>query len=708
MESKNAYYISRSNHPGLKLSKFNYWHKFTGKMLLYFLFSIHIFSCNNEITNQHMDEFTFLTEQFDDTRILRYQVPGFQELTLQQKTLIYYLHEAAQSGRDILWDQNYRHNLLIRKTIEEILNHYNGNRDSEDFQKFLVYAKKVFVANGIHHQYSSNKIVPEFSESYLIELINNSPDGSFPITPTEEINTLIKMLVILLFDPEVDGKQVNLDPEVDKALESANNYYRDVTEAEVLAFYQNLTDPENQRPLSHGLNSQLTKVDDQIVERIWRRNGMYTQAISEIVSWLTKALSVTENDLQRHTILKLIEFYDTGDLAIFDEYSILWVQDTLSYVDFTNGFIEVYGDPFGLKGAYQSMVSIVDETSINRVRKISENAQWFEDNMPFDEAYKKPEVTGISARAINIAAVAGDNSPMPPLGVNLPNSDWIRREYGSKSVTITNIAHAYHQANLQSGFAEEFSCNEQETELAREYGFLSNNLHTDLHEIIGHGSGRLKPGVADMSITLKNYASVIEETRADLAALYFMMDHRLLELGLIPSLDAAKAQYNHYIKNGLMLQLHRVEPGTDIEQTHMRNRQLIASKVMEMGQSQNVIEKLVKDGKTCFIVNDHNQLRQLFGELLKEIQRIKSEGDYEAAKSLVENYGVKVNQELLAEVHERYARIGMPSTTAFINPVFIPVISNDRIVDVAIEYPDDFLEQMLHYGKKYSFLPVSN
>jgi dipeptidyl-peptidase III len=655
-----------------------------------------------------MDEFTFQTEQFADTRILRYQVPGFQELSLQQKTLIYYLHEAAQSGRDILWDQNYRHNLLIRKTIEEILTHFNGRRDTDEFKNFLIYAKKVFVANGIHHQYSSNKIIPEFPEDYLIELINNSPDGKFPIAPTEEINALIKMLVVILFDPEVDAKQVNLDPEADKAMESANNFYRDVTEEEVLAFYQNLNDPENTQPLAHGLNSQLTKVDGQLIERIWRKNGMYAQAIGEIVYWLTKALSVAENEAQRNTILKLIEFYDTGDLAIFDEYSILWVQDTLSNIDFTNGFIEVYGDPFGLKGAYQSMVSIIDESSMKRVQKISENAQWFEDHMPFDEAFKKPEVTGISARAINIATVSGDNSPMPPLGVNLPNSDWIRREYGSKSVTITNIAHAYHQANLESGFIAEFSCNDEEMILAQKFGFLTNNLHTDLHEIIGHGSGRLKPGVADMSITLKNYASVMEETRADLAALYFMMDPKLVQLGLIPTLDAGKAQYNHYIKNGMMLQLHRVEPGKDIEQTHMRNRQLIAAKVMEMGRNNNVIEKIVKDGKTCFVINDHEKLRHLFGELLKEVQRIKSEGDYEAARSLVENYGVKVNQELLAEVHARYARIGMPSTTAFINPVYIPVITNDRIVDVTIEYPADFLEQMLHYGRKYGFLPVLN
>lgn len=669
---------------------------------------ISLAACGLDKSNHNMNSFQYQTEQFADIRILRYEIPGFEDLSLQQKTLIYYLHEAAQSGRDIYWDQNYRHNLTIRKTLEEIIQHYNGDRQTEDFQKFLVYAKRVFVASGIHHHYSNNKIIPGFSEDYFIELINNSPAGDFPIHGEEDINTLINTLIPVLFDPDIDAKKVNLDPDVDMAVESATHFYHGVTQEEVEEFYAQYQDPENERPLSHGLNSQLTKTDETVAERVWRFDGMYSRAIEQIIDWLEKALAVAENANQRQIIRKLIEFYETGDLALFDEYSILWVQDTVSEVDFTNGFIEVYGDPFGLKGSYQSMVSITDKASGNRTQLISNNAQWFEDHLPIDEAYRKPKVSGISARAINIAAVAGDNSPTPPLGVNLPNSDWIRREYGSKSVTITNIAHAYHQASLESGVTAEFACNETELELAQKYGFMANNLHTDLHEIIGHGSGRLKPGVADMSITLKNYASIIEEARADLAALYFMLDTNLVELGIIPTLDVGKAQYNSYIMNGLMQQLYRIEPGQNIEQTHMRNRQLIASKVFEMGKQENVIEKTTVDGKTCFVIHNHEKLRELFGELLREVQRIKSEGDFEAARELVENYGVKVDQELLKEVHERYSKLGIPPYAAFINPRFVPVVRNDRIVDIKVEYPEDFLEQMMFYGERYGFLPAVN
>lgn len=665
-------------------------------------------ACGQDKSNHNMNSFQYQTEQFADIRILRYEIPGFEDLSLQQKTLIYYLHEAAQSGRDIYWDQNYRHNLTIRKTLEEIIQHYNGNRQTEDFQNFLVYAKRVFVASGIHHHYSNNKIIPGFSEDYFIELINNSPAGDFPIHGEEDINTLINTLIPVLFDPDIDAKKVNLDPDVDMAVESATHFYHDVTQEEVEEFYAQYRDPENERPLSYGLNSQLTKTDETVTERVWRFDGMYSRAIEQIIDWLEKSLAVAENANQRQIIRKLIEFYETGDLALFDEYSILWVQDTVSEVDFTNGFIEVYGDPFGLKGSYQSMVSITDKASGNRTQLISNNAQWFEDHLPIDEAYRKPKVSGISARAINIAAVAGDNSPTPPLGVNLPNSDWIRREYGSKSVTITNIAHAYHQASLESGVTAEFACSENELELAQKYGFMANNLHTDLHEIIGHGSGRLKPGVADMSITLKNYASIIEEARADLAALYFMLDTNLVELGIIPTLDVGKAQYNSYIMNGLMQQLYRIEPGQNIEQTHMRNRQLIASKVFEMGKEENVIEKTTVDRKTCFVIHNHEKLRELFGELLREVQRIKSEGDFEAARELVENYGVKVDQELLKEVHERYSKLGIPPYAAFINPRFVPVVRNDRIVDIKVEYPEDFLEQMMFYGERFGFLPAVN
>jgi dipeptidyl-peptidase-3 len=655
-----------------------------------------------------MKEFTYQTEKFADTQILRYKIPGFDELELNDKILIYYLHEAALAGRDIIWDQNYGFNLTIRKTLEEILLHYNGNRTSESYNEFLTYAKRVFVSNGIHHHYSTEKIIPGFSEDYFIELINNSPEGNFPLRGTEEINDFIKFLIPVIFEQDMDKKRVNLSADADMAVESANNFYKNVTQDEVIAFYDSVRKPDNDRPISYGLNSQLEKRNNLIEENVWNTTGMYGSAIQEIVHWLRKALSVADNELQLQIISKLIAYYETGDLKLFDEYNILWVQDTLSKVDFTNGFIEVYGDPFGLKGSYQSMVSIIDYESADRVRKISAKASYFEEKMPFDKAFRKKEVTGISARAIHVAAVAGDNSPTPPLGVNLPNSDWIRKEFGSKSVTITNIAYSYHQANLQSGISEEFACSEEALQWAKKYGFIANNLHTDLHEIIGHGSGQLKPGVDDMSVTLKNYASVIEETRADLIALYFIMDPVLIEMGLIANSDVGKTQYNNYINNGLMLQLQRIEPGKNIEQTHMRNRQLIASKVYEMGKQENVIEKVVVDGKTCFVIHDYKKLQELFGELLKEVQRIKSEGDYEAAKALVEKYAIEVDQQLLAEVHHRYKNLGVPPFSAFINPVYVPVVLNDRIVDVKVEYPEDFLEQMLYYARRYNHLPEIN
>ena len=655
-----------------------------------------------------MEDFLYQTEQFADIRILRYPIPGFDDLELNQKMLVYYLHEAAMAGRDILWDQHYRHNLTIRKTIEEIIKTYNGDRNTPEFKEFIVYAKRVFVANGIHHHYSTEKILPGFSEEYFIELINNSPDGNFPIRDTENINSLIMALVPVMFDPAVDAKRVNTSPGRDMALHSANNFYEGVSQQEVLDFYKAMHDPEDPRPLSHGLNSKLIKREGQLTEVVWKVNGMYSQALVQIVSWLEKALSVAENSAQRAVIRKLIEFYETGDLAIFDAYNILWVQDTLSEIDFTNGFIEVYGDPFGMRGSFQGMVSIIDHEASKRTNLISNNAQWFENHLPIDPAYRKPQAVGISARAINIAAVSGDNSPTPPLGVNLPNADWIRRDYGSKSVTISNVALAYDQANRQSGVLQEFAWDENELRLAVLYGALASNLHTDLHEITGHGSGQLKPGVADPNITLKNYASVIEEARADLVALYYLPDPKLVELQIMPSLEVGHTAYNQYIRNGLMQQLYRIQPGGQLEQTHMRNRQLISAWAMEKGLENNVIERRQRVGKTYFVINDHEQLRQIFGIQLKEIQRIKSEGDFQAAKHLVETYGVKVDQELLLEVHERYNRLNIAPYAAFINPVFTPVVRNDRIVDIKVDYPLDFLQQMMDYGQKYSFLPPYN
>jgi dipeptidyl-peptidase III len=666
--------------------------------------------CAQEIKKniQPMDDFVYQTEQFADVRILRYNIPGFDSLNLQQKQLVYYLHEAAQAGRDIIWDQNYKHNLTVRKTLEEIINHYNGNRETPEFQAFLVYAKRVFVSNGIHHHYSTEKIVPDFDEDYFIELVNNSPDGDFPIRSSEYINTLLDLLVRVIFHPEYDAKRVNMDQGIDMAVESANNFYENVAEDEVIAFYQALTNPEDLTPVSHGLNSQLIKRGEILEENVWKVNGMYTQAIERIIHWLEKAISVAENDQQRKVIRTLIEFYETGDLATFDQYSIHWVNDTESAIDFTNGFIEVYGDPFGLKGSYQGMVSIIDEQASVRTRSISDAAQWFEDRLPINDLYRKEKAVGITARAIHLAAAAGDNSPTPPLGVNLPNSEWIRRDHGSKSVTISNIAHAHNMSGIESGVLDEFTFGEEELVRARQFGALASNLHTDLHEIVGHGSGQLKSGVADIGITLKNYASVIEEARADLVGLYFIMDDKMMEINAMPSLEVAKAGYDQYIRNGLLTQLYRIQPDNNLEQAHMKNRQLVASWVFEKGTQENVIERIRSNNKTYFVINDYNRLRELFGELLAEVQRIKSEGDFNAAKELVENYGVKVDQELLREVHERYNTLNYAPYAAFINPLFIPVIQNDRIVDIKVEYPRDFLEQMLYYGESYSTLPPFN
>ncbi len=677
-------------------------------ILMSLVWLVHACASDIKKVNQTMKDFNYQTEQFADIRILRYNIPGFDTLELQQKKLIYYLHEAAQAGRDIIWDQNYQHNLTIRKTLEQIIQHFNGNRNSDEFEKFLIYTKRVFVSNGIHHHYSTEKIIPDFTEDYFIELVNNSPDGNFPINSSENINSLLNILIPIIFNPELDYKRVNMDATSDMAMESANNFYEDVTQQEVINYYQSMIDAEDSTPVSYGLNSKLQKRNDEIEEIVWKINGMYSRAIEKIVYWLERAISVAENNQQRDIIRKLIEFYETGDLLIFDEYNILWVQDTASVVDFTNGFIEVYGDPFGRKGSYQSMVSIMDKEASTRTAKISAQAQWFEDNLPINKDYRKEEAIGISARAIHIVSVSGDNSPTPPLGVNLPNSEWIRRDHGSKSVTISNIARAYAQADKQSGVLKEFAFDEQELLLAQEYGELASNLHVDLHEIIGHGSGKLKKGVADMGITLKNYASVIEETRADLVGLYYMMDPRLVEWELTPSSEVAKAHYNQYIKNGLMLQLYRLEPGKNIEQAHMRNRQLITSWVYEKGKQDKVIERITKEGKTYFVITDYVKLRELFAELLYEIQRIKSEGDFLAAQNLVEGYGVQVDQELLSEVHKRYAALHIPPYAAFINPVFIPVIRNNRIVDVKVNYPDDFLNQMLFYAERYSYLPAYN
>lgn len=662
-------------------------------------------SCNNPDKNSE-DNFKFLAEQFYDIKILRYQVPGFDSLTLQQKELVYYLSQAAICGRDIAWDQNCKYNLTIRRTLENIYQHYTGNKESEDFNKFVLYLKRVEFSNGIHHHYSSDKFLPDFTKEYFTELINNSKDAAFPMLENETPEQFIARLIPLIFDPGVFPKKVSQSSENDMIKNSAVNFYEGITLQEAEAFYSKIIDKTNPEPISYGLNSKLVKEGGKVYEKIWRVGGMYSAAIEKIVYWLEKAAGVAENQKQKDVILKLIEYYKTGDLKKFDEFNVLWVSDLDSRVDFVNGFTEVYDDPMAMKGSWEAIVNFKNLEATKRTEIISKNAQWFEDHSPVDQRFKKKTVKGVSAKVITAAQLAGDAYPSTPIGINLPNADWIRKEHGSKSVTLENITYAYDQVSLSSGFMEEFAISKEEIQLNKKFGAIAGNLHTDLHECLGHGSGQMLPGIK--SEDLKNYHSVLEESRADLFALYFIMDQKMVELGILPSLDAAKAEYSNYIRNGMMTQLARIELGKNIEQAHMRNRQLISSWCYEKGKIDNVIEKKTKDGKTYIVINDFGKLRSLFGELLKEVQRIKSEGDYEAGKKLVETYAIKVDPDLHKEVKDRYAKLNIAPYSGFINPVFKPVMQGDKITDVIIEYPDDFLRQALDYSKDYSFLPDIN
>ncbi|MCD4729807.1 MAG: dipeptidyl peptidase 3 [Bacteroidales bacterium] len=653
-------------------------------------------------SQKEKDEFTFLLEQFADLKIMRYKVPGFDDLSLEQKKLVYYLSEAALCGRDIIFDQNYKYNLKIRKTLEQIYLKYQGDRETEDFKNFVVYLKRVWFSNGIHHHYSTDKFSPDFMPEYFSELILNSEGAEFPLDIGETVDELALQLTSIMFDPDVAPKRISLDTEKDMIKASACNFYDGVTQKEAEAFYSRMKDPDDQEPISYGLNSKLVKDAGQINEDIYKVSGLYSAALEKIVYWLEKAAGVAENSQQQAVINKLVEYYKTGDLRIYDEYNVLWVNDLASKVDFVNGFTEVYGDPIGMKATWESVVNFKDEQATVRTEIISTNAQWFEDHSPVDPRFKKDEVKGVSAKVITVAQLGGDCYPSTPIGINLPNADWIRKEHGSKSVTMENITYAYEQASLGNGFLEEFCYSEEEIELAKKHGSLAGNLHTDLHECLGHGSGQLLPETSPEA--LKNYSSALEEARADLFALYFMMDEKMVELGIMPTLDVAKTEYNGYIRNGLMTQLTRIEMGKNIEQAHMRNRQLIAKWCYEKGQAGNVIEKEIRDVKTFCKINDYNKLRWLFGELLKEVQRIKSEGDYEAGKKLVETYGVIVEPELHAEIKERFAKLNIAPYGGFINPVFKVMEQNGEITDIQVEYPMDYTEQMLNYSKNYSYL----
>lgn len=652
--------------------------------------------CRKMEKNMDKTDFKWQADRFDDIKVLRYQVPGFEKLTLRQKKLVYYLSEAALCGRDILFDQNFKYNLRIRKVLEAIYKEYKGDRSVPEFAAFEKYLKKVWFANGIHHHYSNEKFQPEFSENYFRELV-----GAVPSLQHEKENVL--GLIPVLFDKELYALRVSQEQEGDMVVASANNYYEGVTQREVEQFYGSMLSPDDREPVSVGLNSKLVKEDGKLTEKVWKVGGMYSPVIEKIVYWLEKAVETAENDRQKAVIEALVDYYRSGDLKEFDRYNILWVADTESFVDFVNGFIETYGDPMGYKASWEATVNFKNEEATRRTEIISANAQWFEDHSPIDVRYRKKKVKGVSAKVITMVQLGGDCYPATPIGINLPNSDWIRKEYGSKSVTIQNITSAYAHASEGDGFMEEFILREEDKELLKTYGILADDLHTDLHECLGHGSGQLAPGIKGDE--LKNYASPLEEARADLFALYFIGDAKMMELGIVPNMEVMKASYNKTMFNGLIGQLTRIEYGKDIVQAHMRDRQLIAAWCYEKGKADNVVEIVKKDGKSYVVVNDYERLRGLFGELLKGIQRIKSEGDFEAGKNLIETYGVKVNRVIHKEVLERYAALDLAPYSGFINPVLVPVFDGQgEMTDVKIEYPENYTEQMLGYSENYSFL----
>lgn len=646
-------------------------------------------------------------ERFGDLQVLRYQVKGFNELSLQQKQLAYYLYEAAMCGRDIIYDQKYKYNLTIRKTIDAIYSTYTGDKNSEDWKKFDVYAKRIWFSNGIHHHYSNMKMMPGFSQDYFVTLIKNCDPKFLPLEGSD-IESLVKKLTPIMFDEKLDAKIVNQAAKIDNIKASANNFYEGLNQKEVEAYYAKKADNTNKTPIMFGLNSKLVKENGQIVEKTWKVGGMYSAAIEKIVFWLEKASGVAENAEQKMALDKLIQFYKSGDLKDFDAYSIAWVKDVNSRIDVVNGFIEVYGDAIGKRGSFESVVSMKDMEATKTIAAIAKEAQWFEDNSPIAPEHKKKEVKGITAKVITVIAEAGDAAPSTPIGINLPNSNWIRELHGSKSVSLGNIVESYNIVGAKSPSLKEFAYDDAIVERAKKHGALAGNLHTDMHEVIGHASGKINDGVSTPDVTLKNYANCLEEARADLVALYYIYDKKLVDIGVMPSLEVGMAEYDNYILNGLIMQLTRIKLGDNLEEAHMRNRQLVASWAFEKGKKDNVIEKVVKEGKTYVKVNDYEKLRTIFGDLLKEIQRIKSEGDYKSATALVEGYGVKVDQALLKEVLERFEKLNVAPYKGFIQPKLVPVMDGDKITDVKIEYPSNFSEQMLEYGKKYSYLPVIN
>ncbi len=648
--------------------------------------------------------FDYHVDRFADIEVLRYEVPEFDRLTLNQKKMIYYLSQAAQAGRDIIWDQNGKYNLQIRKLLENIYKNYKGDKNSPDYKAFETYLKQVWFGNGIHHHYSTDKFTPAFSETFFTEQVNALPDSMLPLLPGQSKAEMLTVLTPVIFDPTVMPKRVNQDGTIDVVANSASNLYGEgVTQTEVEEYYAKLKDPNDPEPISYGLNAKVVKENGKIKEEHYHLNGLYGPAIAKIIYWLDMAKSVAENDAQKAYITKLIDYYITGDLRLFDEYSILWAEDTASDVDFVNGFIESYGDPLGMTGSWESYVNFKNKEASSRTETISNNAQWFEDHSPINPKFRKPNVKGVSAKVINAAMLAGDAFPSTAIGINLPNANWIRAAHGSKSVTIENITEAYDMASHGNGFNEEFVIDAPTRKMLEDYLYITDMLHTDLHECLGHASGQLMPGVDPDA--LKENGSALEEARADLFALYYLADPKLLELGILDNPDAYQAEYYKYMLNGLMTQLNRIEPGKDVEEAHMRNRQLIAAWILEKGKKDKVVELVKKNNKTYVKINDYRKMRDLIGQLLSEVQRIKSEGDYKAGNELIQKYAVKVDPKLHKEVLDRYSKLDIPPYRGFINPQYELIYDNDgNITDVKLKYGENYVDQMLRLSQDYTTL----
>ncbi len=686
------------------------------------LFSV-LLSCNNNGTNSTANKdstqvsdttaaasydttFKVEAEAFADIQVLRYQVPGFSQLSLQQKQLAYYLYEAALSGREIAYDQRGKYNILVRKTLEAAYGSFAGDKNSDDWKKFEEYCGRVWFSNGNHHHYGNEKFIPACSFEYFSTVVKASDSIQIPKDTGESIQAFLNRIKPIVYDLKFEPKLVDQSPNIDNIKASSGNFYEGVTQKEVEEFYGKFNS-KGEAPM-WGLNSKLIKENGKITEKVWKVGGMYSPAIEKIVDWLQKAVTVAENDQQKKALQLLIEYYQTGDLKKFDEYSIAWVADINSRIDVVNGFIEVYDDPIGKKATYESVVSIKDMEATKRIKAIADQAQWFEDNSPLMPEHKKKNVKGITAKAITVIVESGSLAPNTAIGINLPNNEWIRKEHGSKSVSLSNIIYSYNVAGAKSGMVDEFALNDTVAQRMKKWEALAADLHTDMHECIGHASGQINQGVETTDKTLKNYASALEEGRADLVALYYIMDQKLIDIGVMPSLEVAKTQYDSYLMNGLMTQLTRLKSGDQVEEAHMRNRQMIARWVYEKGKRDSVVQFVKRDGKTYVQINDYNKLRNLFGQLLREIQRVKSEGDFNAGKNLIENYGVKVDLALHKEILERYKKLNVKPYKGFIQPRLVAVMGGDKITDVKIEYPASFYEQMMEYAKKYSFLPVKN